>query len=161
MYKRQIYQIAESNRIEKIDSVARIESNRNFLPELECSTQCSSCRLEAPSSGVAATAGAGLEWCQLQIAAAPDRCLRCCNCGGGRTIDGVATVSDNDQCLCLSTLQPDDRPCHASQPAAHAVSVSLSHATARRQHPAQRASCTRLMALVMFTSAATLLLRLR
>jgi len=27
MYKRQIYQIAESNRIEKIDSVARIESN--------------------------------------------------------------------------------------------------------------------------------------
>ena len=28
MYKRQIYQIAESNRIEKIDSVARIESNR-------------------------------------------------------------------------------------------------------------------------------------
>ena len=39
MYKRQIYQIAESNRIEKIDSVARIESNRNFfLPELECSS---------------------------------------------------------------------------------------------------------------------------
>ena len=36
--KRQIYQIAELNRIEKIDSVARIESNRNFfLPELECS----------------------------------------------------------------------------------------------------------------------------
>jgi len=35
---RQIYQIAESNR--KIDSVARIESNRNetFLPELECSS---------------------------------------------------------------------------------------------------------------------------
>ena len=33
-----IYQIAESNRIEKINSVARIESNRNFfLPELECS----------------------------------------------------------------------------------------------------------------------------
>ena len=31
MYKRQIYQIAESNRIEKIDSVARIESNRNFF----------------------------------------------------------------------------------------------------------------------------------
>jgi len=31
--------IAESNRIEKIDSVARIESNRNFfLPELECPT---------------------------------------------------------------------------------------------------------------------------
>ena len=28
MYKRQIYQIAEWNRIEKIDSVARIESNR-------------------------------------------------------------------------------------------------------------------------------------
>jgi len=29
------------NRIEKIDSVARIESNRNFfLPELECSTDC-------------------------------------------------------------------------------------------------------------------------
>ena len=28
MYKRQIYQIAESNRIEKIDSVAKIESNR-------------------------------------------------------------------------------------------------------------------------------------
>jgi len=28
VYKRQIYQIAESNRIEKIDSVARIESNR-------------------------------------------------------------------------------------------------------------------------------------
>jgi len=26
VYKRQIYQIAESNRIEKIDSVARIES---------------------------------------------------------------------------------------------------------------------------------------
>jgi len=26
-----IYQIAESNRIEKIDSVARIESNRNFF----------------------------------------------------------------------------------------------------------------------------------
>jgi len=26
------------NRIEKIDSVARIESNRNFLPELECSS---------------------------------------------------------------------------------------------------------------------------
>ena len=39
MYKRQIYQIAESNRIEKIDSVAKIESNRNFfLPELECSS---------------------------------------------------------------------------------------------------------------------------
>ena len=40
MYKRQIYQIAESNRIEKIDSVARIESNRieTFLPELECSS---------------------------------------------------------------------------------------------------------------------------
>ena len=35
-----IYQIAESNRIEKIDSVARIESNRieTFLPELECSS---------------------------------------------------------------------------------------------------------------------------
>ena len=32
------YQIAESNRIEKIYSVARIESNRTFLPELECST---------------------------------------------------------------------------------------------------------------------------
>ena len=28
MYKRQIYQIAESNRVEKIDSIARIESNR-------------------------------------------------------------------------------------------------------------------------------------
>ena len=28
MYKRQIYQIAESNQIEKIDSVARIESTR-------------------------------------------------------------------------------------------------------------------------------------
>ena len=28
MYKRQIYQIAESNRIEKIDLVAKIESNR-------------------------------------------------------------------------------------------------------------------------------------
>ena len=40
MYKRQIYQIAESNRIEKIYSVARIESNRNFfLPELECSSR--------------------------------------------------------------------------------------------------------------------------
>ena len=40
MYKRQIYQIAESNRIEKIDSVAKIESNRieTFLPELECSS---------------------------------------------------------------------------------------------------------------------------
>ena len=37
MYKRQIYQIAESNLIKKIDSVARLESNRNFLPELECS----------------------------------------------------------------------------------------------------------------------------
>ena len=31
MYKRQIYHIAESNRIQKIDSVARIESNRNFF----------------------------------------------------------------------------------------------------------------------------------
>jgi len=31
VYKRQIYQIAESNRIEKIDSVAKIESNRNFF----------------------------------------------------------------------------------------------------------------------------------
>jgi len=31
VYKRQIYQIAESNRIEKIDLVARIESNRNFF----------------------------------------------------------------------------------------------------------------------------------
>jgi len=38
VYKRQIYQIAESNRIEKIDSVARIES-KLFLPELECSRQ--------------------------------------------------------------------------------------------------------------------------
>jgi len=39
LYKRQIYQIAESNRMEKIDSVARIESNQNFfLPELECSS---------------------------------------------------------------------------------------------------------------------------
>ena len=41
MYKRQFYQIAESNQIEKkIDSVARIESNRieTFLPELGCST---------------------------------------------------------------------------------------------------------------------------
>jgi len=28
VYKRQIYQLAESNRIEKIDLVARIESNR-------------------------------------------------------------------------------------------------------------------------------------
>ena len=38
VYKPQIYHIAESNRIEKIDSVERIESNRNFfLPELECS----------------------------------------------------------------------------------------------------------------------------
>ena len=39
-YKRQTYQIAESNRIEKIDSVVKIESNRieTFLPELECST---------------------------------------------------------------------------------------------------------------------------
>ena len=38
MYKRQIYQIAESNR--KIDSVAKIESNRieTFFPELERST---------------------------------------------------------------------------------------------------------------------------
>ena len=34
MYKRQIYQIAESNRIEKIDSVARIESNRNFFARI-------------------------------------------------------------------------------------------------------------------------------
>ena len=34
MYKRQIYQIAESNRIEKIDSVTRIESNRNFFPRI-------------------------------------------------------------------------------------------------------------------------------
>jgi len=42
VYKRQTYQIAESNRIEKIDSIARIESNRNFFPELECST--SACR---------------------------------------------------------------------------------------------------------------------
>jgi len=43
VYKRQIYHIAESNRIEKIDSVARIESNRNFfLPELECSSRQSS-----------------------------------------------------------------------------------------------------------------------
>jgi len=35
-----IYQIAESYRIEKIDSVARIESNRieTFLSELECSS---------------------------------------------------------------------------------------------------------------------------
>ena len=41
MYKRQIYQTAESNR-KKIDSVAKIESNRieTFLPELECSTRC-------------------------------------------------------------------------------------------------------------------------
>jgi len=31
VYKRQIYHIAESNRIQKIDSVARIESNRNFF----------------------------------------------------------------------------------------------------------------------------------
>ena len=31
VYKRQIYQIAESNRIKKIDSIARIESNRNFF----------------------------------------------------------------------------------------------------------------------------------
>jgi len=31
VYKRQIYQIAESNRIEKIYSVARIESNQNFF----------------------------------------------------------------------------------------------------------------------------------
>jgi len=41
VYKRQIYQIAESNRIEKIDSVAksnRIES-KLFLPELECSSR--------------------------------------------------------------------------------------------------------------------------
>ena len=37
MYKRQFYQIAESNRIERIDSVARIES-KLFLLELECST---------------------------------------------------------------------------------------------------------------------------
>ena len=46
MYKQQIYQIGESNRIEKIDSVARIESNRieTFWPELECSSllQCRS-----------------------------------------------------------------------------------------------------------------------
>jgi len=41
VYKRQIYQIAESNGIEKIDSVARIEWNRieTFLPELECSSR--------------------------------------------------------------------------------------------------------------------------
>jgi len=34
-----MYQIGESNGIEKIDLVARIESNRieTFLPELECS----------------------------------------------------------------------------------------------------------------------------
>ena len=40
VYKRQIYQIAESNLIEKIDSVARIESNRieTFSFELGCST---------------------------------------------------------------------------------------------------------------------------
>ena len=46
MYKRQIYQIAELNRIEKIDSVARIESNRieTFLPELECSSHSRSSR---------------------------------------------------------------------------------------------------------------------
>ena len=37
MYKRQIYQIAESNR-KKIDSVARMES-KLFLPELECSSE--------------------------------------------------------------------------------------------------------------------------
>ena len=36
MYKRLIYQIAESNGIEKIDSIARIES-KLFLLELECS----------------------------------------------------------------------------------------------------------------------------
>jgi len=33
VYKRQIYQIAESNR-KKIDSVARIESNRNFFARI-------------------------------------------------------------------------------------------------------------------------------
>jgi len=33
VYKRQIYQIAESNRVEKIDSVARIESNLGGLIE--------------------------------------------------------------------------------------------------------------------------------
>jgi len=41
VYKRQIYQIAESNRIEKnrFGSENRIDSNRNFfLPELACST---------------------------------------------------------------------------------------------------------------------------
>jgi len=40
VYKRQIYQIVESNLIEKIDSIARIES-KLFSPELECSTQYS------------------------------------------------------------------------------------------------------------------------
>ena len=39
-------------RIEKIDSVARIESNRNFLPELECSSQHNSSPLLDPSLSV-------------------------------------------------------------------------------------------------------------
>jgi len=34
VYKRQIYQICEWNRIEKIDSVARIESNRNLFARI-------------------------------------------------------------------------------------------------------------------------------
>ena len=56
MYKQQIYQIAELNRIEKIDSVARIESNRieTFLSELECSSVyvCVPTRWRLKSAGI-------------------------------------------------------------------------------------------------------------
>jgi len=74
VYKRQIYQIAESNRIEKIDSVARIESNRNFFARIgmlyctvcgagtktvECPTAHLLCRLTAAAVDLLLSAGVG------------------------------------------------------------------------------------------------------
>jgi len=74
VYKRQIYQIAESNRIEKIDS--RIESNRNFFARIgmlycicgagtktvECPTAHLLCRLTAAAVGLLLSAGVGIRY---------------------------------------------------------------------------------------------------
>ena len=167
MYKRQIYQIAESNRIEKnrFGSENRIESKLFarigmlypvlVLPPRSAVVRGSGASWRVGSSGVS----------YKLPRRRPDASAAATAAAAGRLMVLLQCLIMTGVCVCrpCNLMTDHAMPC---QPASRARSlfvdaVSLSHATARRQHPAQRASCTRLMALVMFTSAATLLLRLR
>ena len=84
-------------------------------------------RIAAASSAAAAGrpgAARRLEWCQLQIAA------RCCGSG---TIDGVATVSYNDRCLC-ERRSVDLATCMVSQYRPSVVSMSSLASVSVRQN---------------------------